>query len=104
MARVIPENAFLFKDNLYIVETEVTMGSMSLIKWELYTPADYCFYEDTAEINYDEEGNLRPADELMYYQYMIMRKDEVFVRDKIIVVPVQEGFEIATTAPDYETA
>lgn len=104
MARTIPETAFLYKDNLYIVETVVTVGLITLIKWELYTTADHCFYDDTAAENYDEHGGLRPENERLYYQYMIMEKDEDFVANHVTVVPVQEGFEIATTAPDHETA
>lgn len=104
MARTIPENAFLFKENLYIVETVITMGSMTRIKWEVYTPEDYCFYDLDDECNYDEEGNLRPETERMYYQYMITVKNEERFRDRIIVVPVQEGFEIANTGNNHETA
>lgn len=103
MARTIPENAFLFKENLYIVETEIVVANRPITKWEVYTPEGYCFYDLDDECNYDEEGNLLPETERMYYQYMITVKNEERFRDRIIVVPVQEGFEIANTG-NHETA
>lgn len=96
MSRVIPENAFLFKEGLYIVETEIRMGSLTRIKWELYSAEGWCFYDLQIPENYDEEGNLLPADQRMYAQYSIMTKDEDYVNNNIICVPVQPGYEIVS--------
>jgi hypothetical protein len=104
MARIIPENAILFKENLYIVETELVLGGMAIIKWEIYTPEGYCFYNDTEAGNYDEEGNLRPQNEILHHQYMIMRKDEDLVRDHFIVVPLLPGYMVTDTDHNHEIA
>ena len=96
MARVIPENAFLFKEGLYIVETEISMGSLTRIKWELYSAEGWCFYDLQIPENYDEEGNLLPEEQRMYAQYRIMTKDEDYVNNNIICVPVQPGYEIVS--------
>ena len=96
MARVIPETAFLFKEGLYIVETPISMGNLSRIKWELYSAEGWCFYDLEQPENYDEEGNLRPAEERIYAQYMIRTKNEDYVNNNIICVPVQPGYEIVS--------
>lgn len=96
MQREIPENAFLYKEGLYIVESEVTVGTIHYTKWELYSAPGWCFYDLQIPENFDEEGNLRPPMERMYAQYRIMRKDEAYVDDYIVCVPVEEGFEIVS--------
>lgn len=96
MARIIPEGAFLFKEGLYIVETNLTLAGMAITKWELYAADGWCFYDLTIPENYDEEGNLVPEAQRVYYQYSIMRKDEQYVTDNIICVPVQDGYEIVS--------
>lgn len=103
MARIIPENAFLYKEGLYIVETEIHMGSLTRTKWELYSAEGWCFYDLQQPENYDEEGNLRPAEERVYAQYMIMTKNEAYVDDNIICVPVQPGYEIVSAGTNQET-
>lgn len=102
MSRVIPEGAFLFKEGLYIVETEIHMGSLTRIKWELYSAEGWCFYDLQQPENYDEEGNLVPEENRVYAQYMIMTKNEQRVTNDIISVPVQPGYEIVSTPPNHE--
>ena len=89
--RVIPENAFLYKEGLYIAESITVRGTS---KWELYSAEGWCFYDLTQPENYDEEGNLLPPENRIYSQYMIMRKDEQYVNDNIISVPIKEDYEI----------
>ena len=102
--RTIPEGAFLFKEGLYILETTVTFGSMTRIKWELYSADGWCFYDLQQAENYDEEGNLLPPAERVYAQYMIMTKNEDRVTNDIISVPVEDGYEIVSVTPGTETA
>ena len=105
MPRVIPEGAFLYKEGLYIHEYDVTMGSMTITKWNLYSAEGWCFYDLTQPENYDEEGNLLPPENRIYAQYMTMRKNEQYVTDNIISVPVEEGYEIVSVGGnDHVTA
>ena len=90
MTRTIPTGAFLYKEGLYIVEGVIPTG---ITKWELYSAEGWCFYDLTQPENYDENGELVPAENRIYAQYMIMRKDEQYVADNIISVPLQEGYE-----------
>lgn len=94
MAKFDPKNAFLFKEGLYIIETNITVAGKPIVKWELYSAEGWCFYDLQIPENYDEEGNLRPENERVYYQYSIMSKDETYVTSNIISVPIEEGFEI----------
>lgn len=96
MARTIPEGAFLYKEGLYIYEHDVTMGSLSWTVWELYSADGWCFYDLAIPENYDEDGNLLPAEDRVYAQYKTMRKDEEYVTNNIIPVPVQDGYEIVS--------
>ena len=103
MARVIPEGAFLYKEGLYILETNLVLAGIAITKWELYSAEGYCFYDLTIPENYDEEGNLVPENQRTYYQYSIMRKDEEYVTNNIISVPVQDGYRIVSVGDDTVT-
>jgi hypothetical protein len=105
MARVIPNGAFLYKEGLYIVESEITVAGNAITKWELYSAEGWCFYDLEQPENWvDGEvgGTLVPENQRVYAQYMIMAKDEEYVTNNIISVPVQEGFEIVSVGNDHE--
>ena len=104
MARIIHEGAFLYTEGLYILETELVLAGTPITKWELFSAEGYCFYDLTLAENYDEEGNLLPPEQRTYVQYMIMRKDEAYVEQNIISVPIEEGYEIIGRPNDHETA
>ena len=94
VTRKIPEGAFLYKEGLYIVETQFTFSGIPIIKWELYSADGWCFYDLQQPENYDKDGNLLPPEQRIYAQYSIMRKNEEYVISNIIPVPVKEGYEI----------
>lgn len=98
----IPSTAFLYKEGLYIDEKTVTAGNLSWVMWHLYSAEGYCFYDLQIPENYDEEGNLKPANERVYYTYSIMRKDEAYVAANIVSVPIEEGYEIVSVGNDHE--
>lgn len=108
MARVIPEGAFLYKEGLYIYEETITMGSMTITSWDLYSAEGWCFYDLQQPENYVDGiigGELVPEDERVYAQFAMMPKDEAYVTNNIISVPVQEGYEIVSVGgSDHETA
>lgn len=90
----IPTNAFLYKEGLYINEYEKNVGKLKWTVWELYSADGYCFYDLQIPENYDEENNLLPAEQLTYYTYSIMKKDEEYVINNIVPVVRQNNFEI----------
>lgn len=95
-AREIPEGAFLYKEGLYIHETNFVWNGTTYYTWELYSADGWCFYDLEQPENYDEEGNLLPAEDRVYAQYSTMPKDEEYVTNNIISVPVQDGYEIVS--------
>lgn len=106
MTRIIPDGAFLYKEGLYIVETPLVLGGIAITRWELYSAEGWCFYDLQDAENYvDGEvgGELLPENQRLYAQYLVMRKDEDYVTNNIIPVPVQEGFEIVSVSNDHIT-
>ena len=94
MIRVIPDGATQLKEGLYVVESVIPGG---IKKWELYSADGWCFYDLEQPENYVNGvvgGELVPDNQRSYAQYMIMRKDEAYVTNNIVSVPIQEGFEI----------
>ena len=97
MTRIMPRTSFLIKEGLYIHEYEKIIGSMTTTIWELYSVDGWCFYDLEQPENYNEEGELLPPENRIYAQYMIMSKDEQYVADNIISVPLQDGYENVST-------
>ena len=93
MNKTIPENAFQYKEGLYINEFEASMGTLHWTVWELYAVDGWYFYDLEQPENYNEEGELLPPEELVYAKFMTMRKNEEYVTNNIIPVPVVPGRE-----------
>jgi len=96
MVKTIPEGTFQYKEGLYILETPVNVGTLSWIVWELYSAEGYCFYDLTQPENYvdgDVDGELLPIENRVFAQYMTMRKDEAYVTNNIISVPIRAEYE-----------
>lgn len=87
MTRAIPKGAFLYKEGLYILETNLLLAGRPVIKWELYSAEGWHFYDLQVLENYDEEGNLVPAEQRLYHTYMIMQRDADYVSKNIISIP-----------------
>lgn len=92
MTRAIPKGAFLYKEGLYILETNLLLAGRPVIKWELYSAEGWHFYDLQTPENYDEEGNLLPAEQRVYHSYMIMRKDEAYVNNNIISEKTEDSY------------
>ena len=96
MIKTIPKGAFQYKEGLYVLETPVKSGPLSWTVWELYSAEGYCFYDLTQPENYvdgDVEGELLPLEKRVFAQYMTMCKDEEYVTNNIISVPIEDGYE-----------
>lgn len=103
MARTIPKGATQIQVGLYLYESTFTMNGVLYTSWELFSAEGYCFYDLQIPENYDEEGNLLPPAQRVYYQYTIMPKDEEYVANNIISVPIEEGYGTANEPVDTET-
>lgn len=100
--REIPSTAVEVQTGLWADARTVSMGSMTITKHDLYSSEGYCFY--IPENNLDEEGNLLPENERTYYQFMYSAYRTVEqINAAVVSVPVQEGYEIASTGTNTET-
>lgn len=95
MARTIPEDSVQIQEGLYLyVYTKTILGNTYTFR-ELYSAEGYCFYQLSQSENYDEEGNLKPANQLQYFQYMSCAMTTVEeINADIVSVPIQDGFFI----------
>lgn len=94
MARTIPENAFLYKEGLYINEYTLSVSGKTWTIWELFSAKGYCFYDLQIPENYNEEGELLPEENRVHYQYTKMPKDEEYVTNNIFTVLCTNDIEI----------
>ena len=95
MYREIPETAVEAQPGLWVNFKTITVGTITLVKSDLYSSDGYCFYEPS--YNLDENGNLLPENQRMYYQYMSSVCTTVEeVNERFVSVPVQDGYEIAS--------
>lgn len=100
--REIPATAVEVQTGLWAVERTVTMGSMTMTKHDLYSSEGYCFYIPANNI--DEDGNLLPESERLYYQFMYSAYETIEeINENVVSVPVQEGYEIASAGSNQET-
>ena len=95
MLREIPATAIEVQTGLWADLVTVTFGSITRSKYNLYSAEGYCFYEPAN--NLDEDGNLRPENERIYYQFMYTNYTTVEqINAEIVSVPVQDGYEIVS--------
>lgn len=93
MERIIPEGAFLIKEGLYVHERSFKIGKQSYTAWDLYSADGWCFYDLQQVENYVDGnigGELVPVEERTYSRFAIMPKDEEYVTNNIISVPIIE--------------
>jgi len=101
--REIPESAIEVQTGLWANFRTVSLGNMTMTKCDLYSSEGYCFY--IPDNNLDENGNLLPENERLYYQYMSSPCSTVEqVNARYVSVPVQDGYEIANTGNNHEVA
>ena len=95
--RPIPEGSIEIQTGLWLYTHEFTIGSTVYVAGELYSAEGYCFYDLSISENYDEEGNLKPAEERLYAQYATCPGDDLeWINANIVSVPVQPGYEIVS--------
>ena len=93
--REIPENAIEVQTGLWWEHRTFTVNGNTYNSGALYSSEGYCFYEINQPENYDEEGNLKPANELVYAIYMTSNfATAEAINAAVVSVPYQPGYEV----------
>ena len=93
--REIPINAIQIQKGLWAVQKIITLGSLTRVKFDLYSSNGYCFYIISA--NLDEKATLLPENERIYAQYASTAYQTIEqVNDNVVSVSVQDGYEIVS--------
>ena len=98
--REIPEGATEIQTGLYWHVVERVIGGNTYRFGYLYSAEGYCFYDTLTPENFDEEGNLKPAEERLYATYASVPVDTDL--SLFISVPVQPGYEIVSVGGNTE--
>lgn len=96
--RPIPEESVELKEGLWAYLYSYTVGGRPRQRYILYSEEGWCFYQLSQPENYDEEGNLKPANERVYATYMecsILDTLESLNAD-CVSVPAEDGYEIVS--------
>ena len=104
--REIPEGSVEIQVGLYLYTYTKTIAGRERVFGELYSAEGYCFYWLSNPENYDEEGNLKPANERTYAQWKgtFLNPNVDAINADHISVPVEPGFEILTATNPPVTA
>ena len=93
--REIPETAVEIQPGLWGNTRTITLGSMSMTTYDLYSAEGYCFY--IPGNNMDENGDLLPENQRTYYIYANSGYRTIDqVNAAIVSVPYAPGYEIAS--------
>lgn len=96
--REIPEGSIEIQTGLYAHLYTYTVGGNVRTRYNIYSAEGYCFYSLQIPENFDEEGNLRPAEERMYATFMacshILTLEDI--NAMLVSVPAEEGYEIVS--------
>lgn len=105
MARVIPEGSVEIQTGLYLHEYTQTISGTECTFKELYSAEGYCFYCLSIPENYDEDGNLKPANERIYAQYMHCAISSTLesINADVVSVPIEAGYENVSTPSNEVT-
>ena len=96
--REIPEGSIEIQTGLYAQQRSVTVGGMTYIGYNLFSVEGYCFYWLSNPENYDEEGNLKPANERVYATYMASAYRTIeAVNADVVSVIADDTYEIVST-------
>lgn len=91
------------QEGLYLEEYEKVIAGNLRIRRELHSADGWCFYDLQQPENYDEEGNLKPAEERVYATYTslgIAASSWTYeqINAQFISVPIQPGYEIVSVS------
>lgn len=105
IARVIPEGSIEIQTGIYLHEYTQTISGTEYTFKELYSSEGYCFYWLSNPENYDEDGNLKPANERVYAQYMHCAISATLetINSDVVSVPIEAGCENVSKPSDEVT-
>lgn len=103
--REIPEGSVEIQEGLYLYEYTRTISGTEYTFRELYSAEGYCFYWLSNPENYDEDGNLKPANERIYAQFMYCAISDTLesINADVVSVPIEAGYEIVSTPSNEVT-
>ena len=95
----IPEGSVEVQTGLWLHSYDKTILGTVYHFRDLYSAEGYCFYNLGVPENFDEEGNLKPADERLYATYCSLGvgADDDWINANTISVPYIPGYEIVST-------
>lgn len=68
--REIPDGSIEIQTGLWAEPYTYKVGSVTRLRYNLYSAEGYCFYVLNVPENFDENGNLRPEHERVYATFM----------------------------------
>lgn len=91
------------QEGLYLEEFEKVIAGNLRLRRILHSADGYCFYDLQQPENYDEEGNLKPAEDRVYATYAslgIGMSSWTYeqINAQFISVPIQPGYEIVSAS------
>jgi hypothetical protein len=103
--REIPEGSVLIQEGLYLYSYTRIIGGREYTFRYLYSAEGYVFYNLDMPENYDEEGNLLPANERTYATYgttVFTTVEEI--NTHFTSVPYEEGYNVLNVPnnPEHE--
>lgn len=91
----IPEGSIEVQTGLWWSYQPFTFNGNTIPYGELFAAEGYCFYDLNRAENYDEEGNLLPAANLIYEIHCTCVEETAeAINAYIVSVPYQEGYEV----------
>lgn len=107
MLREIPEGAELLQTGLYVYRYERVIAGRVYLAGAIYSSEGYCYYDLEQAENYDDEGNLVPAENRVYAQYQTLSitsasQTNEQLNQRFVSVPVDPTYEIANIGNQTE--
>lgn len=105
MEIIIPEGSVEIQTGLWAHLKELILDGEDYSHYNVYSADGYCFYDRNNDLNLDEDGNLKPAEERIYMRisYTPYKTIEELNED-YVSVPIEEGYEIVSVGTNTELA
>ena len=93
--RPIPEGSIEVQTGLWAFFNSFPVGETTYSRYVLYAAEGYCFYNLRQSENFDEEGNLLPANERTYATYALTTCTTAEqINARFVSVPREEGYNV----------
>jgi hypothetical protein len=103
--REIPAESVEIQTGLWLYTYSRVIGGVERTFRQLFSSEGYCFWKVNQPENYDEDGNLVPEEERVYFTWSSCVYTTVEeINANYISVPVQDGFGIVSTPNSSVTA